>query len=710
MPEVQTDQLEQVVRDSKYAVLSPEEQEASRKEEAEAKKISDEYNQARNFDSYVRSQYAVDRRYAAGTADARWAVTTNLIGSFIDILTSFLYARDPEVRVKKAPQVDNVGTRQQDTFAKTMELVISNLWKRGRLKSAIRKQVRSVLSVGPGYLKVLMIADEPNNPQFQSEMNDLRDNIERLEAVEKSLQEVPEASTEQVDVELAEQRELMVSLEKKIEAAIRRYLAIDFVPAQDYQCSLDVFNTEDYLDADWNANATYIRKSEGCAKFPRLKEDEIKAATVYYQRRIRNTAPLTDQSNLPRELGGGISADEAEQFSKGDATTSPNAGSNGNTTPDNGPEFMRVVELWDKRTNHIKTFVEGVKRWAKEPYQPNYASTRFYPYFRLAFYEVDGERHPQSLTGRLFKLQDEYSASRSGWRLMRERAIPATIFDSTNIEQKDVKKIQDSTYQEYIGVKPIREGEPIKDSFFPKSYEHVDPRMFENGPIKEDMEKMSGVQEALQSSATQPKTATEANIQQSGFASRTTSDRDSLEDMLTDLANYTAEVTLQALPIRDVQRIAGAGAFWPAGLSIDDIVTMVQIEIKAGSTGKPGADNDKQAWGVLLPVIKDAIIQIGTMVASGDPAQIQIAKGLSELVRKTMSIMGDDTDPELFLPPIPDIPEMGMGGPLGVPPVPGLDPNLPPTEGMGEPGGAPSDGPILENPVLEAPVLEAPAV
>src|SRR5882762_4546711 len=61
-------------------------------EEAQVKALWEEYTEAYEFDKDARKQFALDRRYAAGTADMTWAVSANLIGSFIDILCSTLYA------------------------------------------------------------------------------------------------------------------------------------------------------------------------------------------------------------------------------------------------------------------------------------------------------------------------------------------------------------------------------------------------------------------------------------------------------------------------------------------------------------------------------------------------------------------------------------------------------------------------------------------
>lgn len=695
-PELQSG-VEQAVDDAQYASMDEEQKRIRQIEEKSVKKLMEEYDTARKFDKRARAQYAVDRRYAAGTADATWAVNTNLIGSFIDILVSFLYARDPDVKAKKAPHVDNTGTKDMDALARTIELVVRKLWKQTKLKQQIKKQVRSALTTGVGWIKAVMICDAPVNPQMESELNDLRDNIAKLTALQDSLAKIEGASTEQAECELSALREQEAALNEKVEASIRKYLAVDFVPSQNFQVSLDVASTEDYLDADWCANCTFILKSQLKEKFPRLTEEEVKSATSYYQREQKDMQPITDKLNMGDFMGSGIDAHDADQFVTG---KSPSAGSIDSDTP----AFAKVIELWDRRSNHIKTMVKGVNRWAVEPFQPNYASSRFYPYFRLAFFEVDGSRHPQSLSWRLHKLQDEYARSRSNWRLMRERAIPATLFNKQLVSPENAKKIEQGVHQEFIGIEMSNPDLPLQNAFAPKPYESVDPRMYDNSPIVADMEKISGVQEALQSSAKTPKTATEATIEQSGFASRTTADRDTEEDMLSELAQYTAEVALGALKIKDAQRIAGPAAYWPHGIDVDDLLTMVEIEIEAGSTGKPNDAEDKQAWGVIMPVLKDAITEINAALGMGN---IPLAKAYSELVRITMNVMGDTTDLGQLLPEIPELPDAGILGadPSMVPP--GVaDPSLPPMAGAGA-AGAP---PIPEVPELSAPNVQPPVL
>lgn len=698
-----------------------------RREENAVKKAVQEYDQARAFDKFARRQYAIDRRYAAGTADNSWAVNTNLIGSFIDILTSFLYARNPDVSVKKAPQVNDSGTAGLEDFARTVEIVVSKLWKQGRLKDSARRMVRSALSTGVGWLKVVLICDGTNIPQMQEDLNDARDNLARLEALQLELQqasgelidelgnpiEAPVAeyggeklTPEQIDAKTAEAQELMKSLSHKVEVAIRKYLAIDFISSECMQVSLDVRYMSDYRNANWVSNDIYRTKEEVKALFPRLTDEDLGSAKCYYQKRHSATTAIDPTTIFSFEHSGVTDAD-ADQFTAG----VDGGAQNGEGEP--GLAFLKIVERWDHRTNHIYTWIDGVKRWAVEPYQPDYPAARFYPYFMVSFYEVDGERHPQSLSWRLHKLQDEYAASRSSFRLMRQRAAPGILFNATGLSDDDVKKIVDGTEQEYIPLRPTDPTTPIQNLFAEKPISKIDPRMYDNTAILSDMEKVAGVQEALQSSTSPEKTATEAEIQQTGFASRTTADRDCLEEVLSEMATYTAQLAIGGIPTKDVQRMAGPAAYWPEGMALDDLLTMVELEITAGTTGKPKSMGDREAWGVLLPQIKEAIMQMQQAIMTGN---IPLANSLKELLRETMLRMGDDTDIERFVPQIPEVDPL-TGLPVAPPGAPGAVGGPPPVGPAGEPlppgGAAPVPGelpaPEIQNPEIMPPVQLPPA-
>lgn len=709
--------------------VNTQEGEATQTEMDQVRELTEEYQTARDFDDDARAQYAKDRKIAAGKADERWASNANLVGSFIDILVSFLYAKNPDCGVRPAekvvaptppppppmqqmaptvlggapaipggglstappglppipgtpPAVDPMdpmaaalpppgmppvpglnpmappgtpGPSQQsrDTtaFAQTLALIISRLWRDAKLKKAARKQVRSSLSVGPGWFKALMFSETKTDPQVEKQMRDVRDSLEELKAQRKAIEEGDEGAGP-LDVQIANSNLTLEGLGPKLERLTRQGLSIDYCRAEDVQVSLDVAEISDYLDADWNSFDLYVPKVSLRKRFPLLTAEDVKAASTFYQRKGLGLSDTTGS----KEDGEGTFTKRAP----------------GNSVGGKKPvEFCKIVELWDKRDGMIKTFVDGVKRWVVLPYTPPQVTTRFYPHFLLALYEVNDQRHPQSLSDRLAKLQNEYASTRSAQSVTRSRSIPRTAFNAGMLSPDDVKKIEQGVAQEMIGLSPTDNNLPLDKILAPIAIATVPPGTFDTQPITSDMERISGVQEALQSSVTQAKTATEAGIQQSGFASRTNTDRDTLEDVLTDFAQYTAECAIQEIKPDMAERIAGDQCFWPYGMDVQDVLSMVEVEIDAGTTGKPNAEAERQAWSTILPLITTMMTQI-RQLESTDPA---MAEAFRNLMRETLRRLDDRLDIDMFLAagPPPLLPMM----PPGAPGAPGATPSLP---------------------------------
>jgi hypothetical protein len=624
-----------------------DDKETTEAEIAQVTKKWKEYNDARKFDEPFRKQIAIDRRYAAGTSDLTWAVTTNLIGAFIDILVALLYARNPDVSVKKSPQVDESNTYQMQTFSRTLEIVISRLWKDGRLKPVARKGVRSVLSNGEGWFKATMVSAKRPQPEVETALNDAKETHARLVAQEKLLEDPDNQDPETLEAEKAEKADLIKELGEKIELAVSKMFVIDYVETENIQVSTDINCIENYLNADWIGNETYMTKEDALAQFTRLETEDLKAAKSYTQRQPKELNARGTDNVFP---DGQLTAEAAQTFTA-------------NTSESEAQPFVRVVEMWDRRDKQIRTLIDGVKKWAKEPYAPPYPTSRFYPYFYFSFYEVDGQRHPQSLSWRLYKLQDEYSSVRSNFRVARERSTPGVLFNATMLDDTEAQKLAESKIQEFTALRPSDPSIPLANLFAAKPVAALDMRLYDPTLILSDMERVSGVQEALSAAISgpgNPKTATEANIQQSGTQARTISDRDNLEALLTDMAEYTAEQALQCLETRDVQRMAGKSAFWPHDMDIEDLFTMVEVTIEAGSTGKPRQQTDMQAWSTLLPQIQQAMVRIEQAFAQGNLA---MANCEIELIKETMLRLGDESDIERFIPRKPPPGSPGAGGP-----------------------------------------------
>src|ERR1700677_2120372 len=311
MAGVQTDPAQAEGIQSANDVEQRPSKEAENKERAAVEKKWKEYDKAREFDSAFRKQVAIDRRYAAGTSDLSWAVTTNLIGAFIDILVALLYARNPDVSIRKSTQVDESNTYQMQIFARTMEIVISSLWKKGDLKRPSRKAVRSVLSNAEGWIKATMVSEKQPRPEIETALNDAQETHARLVAQQKLLEDPQNQDPQTLEVEKAEKEALIEELSEKLELAVNKMFVIDFVESENIQVSTDINCIEDYANSDWIGNELYLSKDDALARFPRLSVEDIKSAKIYYQRAPKELTTRDIDNILPQ---GMLTAESAQAF------------------------------------------------------------------------------------------------------------------------------------------------------------------------------------------------------------------------------------------------------------------------------------------------------------------------------------------------------------------------------------------------------------
>lgn len=695
----------------------------------------------RKFDEEARKQYAIDRRYARG--DSGFEVDANLIGTFIDILTAFLYAKNPDVDIRPArcmeppsiealrdtaeamvqgnPQLQaqlavrlqamqaqyaeesaaalltgmapaappsmetaldamvaeqaevlrkRYAQRQRDAkaFAETLELVVARLWQDGKLKGRALSLVRSALTIAPGWLKASWQERTAQDPAVLHQVNDLKDNIAKVVAQRQAMED---ASGTHLDEMKADYERQLQALEGKVERVVARGFAIDFVPAEDITVAEGV-PLVDYLDAPWISHRVPMLADDAIAEY-RLTDEQAKKLTRYAPRK-----PCGQAKDSPTMVGTDVDAREADAFVVGN-------GSEGGEG-----EYVMVHEVWDRSSNSIITMIEGLECYAKPCFQPS-ATTRWYGFFLLAIGSIDGQRHPQSLVTRSAKLVDEYNRIGSAEAEHRRRVLPKTLFNEGVVGSDAVTKVVTSKVGEFVGVMTMNPNANVADIFQPLQYPQIDPGLYDRSRIVGELERIWGVQEALQGSISTEKTATEAEIQQTGFQARSGSRRDALEDVLTDLAQYTAEVAWQHMSADDARAMAGPDAMWPQWNGAESLATLVSVDIRAGSSGKPNTSAERQAWATLLPLLQGSIGQIAQLRGS-DPAAV--ADSLEELLRLTVERSGDRLDIDQLVPPAGTAqPMAGMAGA----PVPGGAPNAaaaPPLPGETDPTNPPTEAPL----------------
>ena len=684
---------------------------------------------ARDYDAAAREIYARDRRYARG--DSRSDLSSNLAGVYVDLLTDFLYSQNPQPqctvsRSAAAPgddalmdaarlEVENDGEkaekinralvqigaevahnlpddaalgdyvqkmrkqliesavrerfdvmkkeatargRKRKALADTMEIVIERMWEDGRLKAAARAMTQTALTVGIGVVKASwQERTAGESAQTAQRMADLRDNMEQLRAL-KADDETADTDAREADI-----KRQMEALRGEQERVVARGYVVDAVQPEDFQVA-EGYTLANYLDAPWIAERFWLKLTDAKAKYPGI---DFASATMYSPRK---------PSRIGDADAGGIAqldAKEADAFVRG------------TDGGESEPDWVACWEIWDATSGHVLTLCEGVNKWLREPWQPD-ATTRFYPFFALLLHVVDGQRHPQSYIARSYKLLDEYDRIATHFRDHRRRVVPKMAFNSSVIDQKSVEKLAGATMGEMVPI-DAPANMPLGDLLHEVAYPQVNPMLYDDNTIMQKIERVWGAQEAMTGAVNTAKTATEAQIQASGFSARTTSRRDLLEDLLGDVAQYTAEVAIQNLSAEEVVEIAGPDSLWPEWSGPESLRSMIQIDIRAGSSGKPNTTADREAWSTLLPILQNGVVQIGQMRGS-EPSEI--ADKLEAVLRMTGERLGDRLDFDQIIP-------QGGGGSAPMP-APGAPqaPNMPPapTDPTAPPTGAVPNGPM----------------
>lgn len=662
-------------------VEESEEEVKRRKEEAErVTHLLARAEEGRKFDEFAYAAMAKDRLYARGITGSK--IKVNLIASFIGTWVDILYARDPDVDVLPSEAVSQTNRENARLFAKTLEVVIGKVWKRGKIKKKARRWVRSALTVGIGWLRVTWQQRTMQDPMIRGQMDDIQDNLKKLASMKAQLDEEG-AGMADYDSRKLEYEETLQGLEAKVEKVISRGMAFDFYRAEDIVVSSEVDAVMDYLDSPWIDIRTFKTVDQACAEFPAVPRDVMLTATIYGRR------PMIRDENVPLPGTTQQSATDADLFAQAAADAV-----NGKTC---GGGFVCIHEQQDRDTGMVYTLIEGLKQYARPPIARSPYATRFYDVFALTFTETDGLRYPQSLNTRSHTLQDEYTNLESRLATHRQRVIPKIIFNKKKVPARAAKAIAASAIGEMVGIEVVGNIDLSKLLYVPM-YPTVDPALYDTQGIQRNMEIVWGTQEAVMGSVTVAKTATEAKIQEAGTGARTTSKRDATDDELSEIAQYCAELLVQVLDVNDARQLAGPEAIWPAITKPEDLDAFVTVEIRAGSSGKPDTAAKIEQWTAELPILSTAIKEIAAMRRS-DP--LQVADCLEALVEETVERFGDRIDLARL---IPQLPEMAIDPVTGVP-VP-KHMVMSAVAGGGMPTSAGAGGVPIEDPTAAVPAGE----
>jgi hypothetical protein len=553
-----------------------------------------------------------------------YGLRANLIHGTISAVLPNVYARNPEISTSPT----HTG-KDLKLFCKTLDKVTNRALEKAQLKNRAKSTVRAALTCSIGILKVMYQRNVSQDAYIQNRINDAQENLLAIEALKVDLEDAKQQ--EQHASKRAELEALIQSLQEGAEVEAAEGLVIDRVLTENLLIDPSICEFWDYLDADWICQIIPMKRAQAEA----LYQKNLSAAKIYQ----------------PGQSEG------AHRRAKRLASMQLNAGS----APVSDDQQIAVLEIWDRTSQRIYTMVEGSPEWLREPYTPARAGGRWYPFFLLPYQVVDGQFVGPSLVDLTERLQDEHNEARDRFNQHRDLCIPGWVA-SSDINEKTIKKHSDSRFGEITIVDT--EGKPLNQVIIPRGHPKIDPIVYDTSAVRYDWEQVTGLQDAARSTVVRPKTATEANILQRALSGRVFEFKDQIEDWLQEIAQYSAQLLLQELTKEQVERCMGAPITkttlvdnkpvtviektydWPT-LTKDRIFDMVDLRIRAGTTGAPDGIEEKEGWLAVLPMITNLSILMQNLQAKGMDYE-----HIRNLLQETLLRYDDRIDSNLFIPNI----------------------------------------------------------
>jgi hypothetical protein len=538
-------------------------------------------------------------------------VRTNIIHSNFAAILPQIYAKNPEIAVTPT-EAAGATVPWVPGFCRTLQSVLGRVFVQdARLKKRAKAAILAAMTTGIGWAKVSWQKDIRSDPVIENRIADTQDNIQRIRFLIDEIDEGDDSRCE-MEAKQAELEQQLSALRQQAEVSAASGIVIDRILTE------DVFLLDDTLYS-----------------FDQIEQAEAVAHRVWmtveqYEETFGRDAPKTANRygrDKREDSRGFVGGDEAEAVT-----------------------LVAVFEVWDRISNSVYTLCAGSDEWARDPYVPQVLGKRFFPFFALAFNPVDGRVEPISDAELLVELQDEYNTTRTNFAEHRKENLPVRIYrKSGDLTDNDIQSLANRSANQWVGIEGDP-SQPIEKDVAILQNPPVDPATYDVGPILRDAEMVLGAGDASKGFISKAKTATEAEIMAQGLQSRVAERQDVVEDWIGEMAKFSAELCLQELSPQEAKRIAGEDAVWPQ-LNREQVFDLVNVDIRAGSAGRPNKAKEREQWGQMLPQIQQSVTQIMQLREAG---QNDMAETMIKLMEETLRRFDERIDIESFLPPRPE--------------------------------------------------------
>ena len=462
-------------------------------------------------------------------------------------------------------QAENI---RLDKIGKTLEILFSYFMSESQptFKSQMKALVRRMLTTGVGYVKLGFQREMQRRPEISARMNDVQVRLDHLDRLAKEVGKGELSDTE------AEHEELMLSMKEltqQPDMIVREGLMFDFPDATAIIVDSRCKQLRGFIGARWIAHQMFFTPDEVMEIYGKDCKDNYTG----YQVKGRS-----HDSSRRGEAVGENSASSEEGM-------------------------VCVYEIYDKPSGLVYTVAEGFHDFLKEPAEPELRLETFWPVFSLVCNEVehDKEIYPPSDVHLMRSMVHEYNRAREGLREHRKANRPAYLTPAGALEEEDKAKLVTRPAHGVITIQGMQLGQKSEDLVTPLKTVGIDPNLYEVGTVFDDVQLAVGAQEAT-FGGTGGATATETSVAESSRMSALGAQVDELDSFMSDIARASGAIMFQQMSAEQVKKIAGPGAVWPE-LTAQEIADEIQLEIEAGSTGKPNQAAELQNIERVLPYI-----------------------------------------------------------------------------------------------------------
>ncbi len=539
-------------------------------------------------------------------------VRVNIVHSTIMGLLPHVYAKNPEVSFSPSEGVQQGQLPAVKAFSTVLQTAVQRSFRAARLKRQVKANTRTALTRRLAWFKVAYQRDYAHDPVIHARIADTQDNLARLDRLILAAQEEGPRGLSDHQAEREELADVLRALQAQPEVVVAEGLTVDRVQPNHLILDPGIADLDSWRQGRRVVEIVWMARDEAEEKFARSFEK----VSTWTWRQVRD-AELSDGEKRAREV-------DTEKYGHSD-------------------QMVKVYEAWDRSTLHVYTWLQGDNDWAREPWAPSTQGEGWYPYFDLAFHRVDGHVMPLSLVQLLRTLQDEHNDTRTQQAEHREVSIPTWVA-ATTTDRNTLRRHKDRVLGEVVLVDA--RGVPINQVIQRQEPPAYNPALYDTSPIRVDIEMLSGLSDAQRGSIHRAKTLGEAKILEQGVASRTDELRDTIEDTIEEMAKYAAEVLVLELTPQQAARLAGPMALmsWPAADKAE-LFAQVNVDVRAGTSGKPDQAQEQETWATLLPIIEKLQEQIvGLFIQGIDPMH------KVELLRQTVRRFDETIEVESLLP------------------------------------------------------------